>query len=106
MSIQISWKAGGKETKAPAEDFIMNRQTRVKASRGPWVYNGSQVYRGTFLAQQDGSIVSLMTDAGALLNNPRQGHENDDIWEVISKGLPAIDSPVEVTIELLPNQKP
>jgi hypothetical protein len=105
ISIEISWKSGRREKRMPAEDFVYNLQTKSKMSRGQWIYNGSQVVDGTFVAQQDGSIVSVMVDPCALINNPRPGRENDKIWRVRPKGLPPLNSPVEVIIRLLPAAK-
>jgi hypothetical protein len=101
VTIQISWKdPAGVEKRFPPEDFIINQESKTPAVRGPWIYNGSRVVQGTFVAQQIGSIVSTMTDADALMNNPRAGHENDKIWEIKSEGLPPLNWPMEVTFTL------
>jgi len=75
-------------------------------SKGEWIYNGSTVFEGTFIAQQDGSIVSVMVDPDALINNPRPGRENDKIWSIIRKGLPPLNSPIQVTIQLQGAKEP
>jgi hypothetical protein len=100
VGIELSWKARGKEKRRRAEELVFNQQTRSAMSKGDWVYNGSMVFEGTFIAQQDGSIASVMVDPDALINNPRPGRENDKIWSIIPKGLPPLDSPVQVTIQL------
>src|SRR2546426_35573 len=100
VSIELSWKAHGKEKRRRAEELVFNLQTRSAMSKGDWVYNGSSVFERTFMAQQDGSIASVMVDPDALINNPRAGRENDKIWSIIRKGLPPLDSPVQVTIQL------
>jgi hypothetical protein len=101
VTIQMSWKdAAGVEKRFPPEDFIINQEAHAAATHGPWIYNGSRVLQGTFIAQQIGSIVSTMTDADALLNNPRTGHENDKIWEIKSEGLPPLNWPIQVTFTL------
>jgi hypothetical protein len=99
--LDVAWKdARGAQQKRRAEELIYNEQTKSAMSRGPWVYNGSRLFEGTFIAQQDGSIVSLIEDPDALINNPRQGRENDEIWEVKTNGLPPVNAAVEVTIRL------
>lgn len=100
--IELSWKAEGKEQQARAEEFVFNTQTKSAMSTGPWIFNGSRVVDGTFIAQEDGSIVSVMTDRDAVINNPRPGRDNDKIWEVQGKNLPPLNSPVEVTMRLVP----
>jgi hypothetical protein len=102
VAIELSWTVEGKETQARAEEFIYNLETKSVMSQGEWIYNASRVTQGTFIAQQDGSIVSVMVDPDALINNPRPGRENDKIWQVQRKGLPPLNWPVEVIIRILP----
>lgn len=106
VSIQINWKAAdGKEKRFAIEDLVLNQLAHAKAPAGPWIYNGSRVFQGTFLAQDIGSIASLMTDPDALINNPRPGHENDKIWEILGPSLPPLNSPIQVSIKLLDQPK-
>jgi hypothetical protein len=101
VSIEVSWKEKGRTKRVPAEKLIFNTQTKTNLSPGPWIYNGSHVENGVFLADPEGSIVSLITDPFALVNNPRPGRDNDDLCEVDSKAVPALDTPAEVHITLL-----
>jgi hypothetical protein len=100
VEIELSWNADGKVQRFRAEDFVHDRQAGRAASRGQWIYTGSRLREDGFAAQVDGSIVSLITDADALINNPRRGREDDDNWLVRTNGLPPLQSPVEVTIKL------
>jgi len=94
--IEVSWKEKGREKRARVEELTFNVQTKKSLTKGPWIYNGSRVENGAFLAEQEGSIVSLITDGTALVNNPRAGRENDELCEVNSKTVPPLDTPVEV----------
>src|SRR5262249_29384586 len=100
VGIELSWNADGKTKQVRAEECIYNQQTQSIMSKGPWVYNGSRLVEGAFIAQQIGSIVSLIEDPDALINNPRPGRDNDDIWEIKTEGLPPLHSAVNVTIKL------
>ena len=101
IAIELSWDANGTEQRHRAEDFVLNLQTRSRMSRGAWAYNGSAVSQNKFLAQEIGSIASVMEDPDALINNPRPGRENDKIWQVSPEGLPPLSSELRVTIKLL-----
>ncbi len=59
----------------------------------------------SFLAQREGSIVSLVTAPEALINNAAPGHDDDTIWTPNTKRLPSTNDSAEVIIKLL-NQKP
>lgn len=100
VSIELSWNVGGKKKNHRAEEFVYDQAGRSIMRRGPWIYTGSKVFEGTFIAQRDGSVVSLIEDRDALINNPRPGRDNDDNWQVNGKGLPPLESRVEVTIRL------
>ena len=100
VNIELSWKVDGKAKQRRAEKCIRNRQTQSLMSPGPWIYNGSRMVEGAFIAQEIGSIVSLIEDPDALINNPRPGRDNDKIWDINPEGLPPLNSPVQVTIKL------
>ncbi|HEX3717298.1 MAG TPA: YdjY domain-containing protein [Verrucomicrobiae bacterium] len=100
ISIELSWEAGGRKTNIPAEDWIVNLTTKTNMARGNWTFNGSRVVKGVFLAQRDGQIVAMIDDIDAMVNNPRAGHDNDQIWQLNSNTLPPLNTPVEVTFKL------
>jgi hypothetical protein len=83
-----------------AEDLIWNLENNAVMTPGPWTYNGSEMYDGRFLAQVDGSVTALVRDSGALVNNPRPGNDDDQIWEVYSAVTPPVGTAVDVTIQL------
>ena len=100
VRISLGWKKDSKPQQAPAENWIFNLHTNKIMSPGPWTYNGSLVEDGQFLADSELSIVAVITDPTALANNPREGYDDDQIWQIQDKAVPAMDTPVEVTITL------
>ena len=101
VELELSWWQNGKEKRRHAGQLVRNEQTGGAMTRGAWTYTGSHIMEGTFVAQRDGSIVSVMLDPDALINNPRAGRENDKIWRINTNGLPPLQTPVQVTIRLL-----
>jgi hypothetical protein len=102
-SIQISakWKAaGGAEKSAPIEDWLFNLEKKKPVTRGPWLYTGSAFLEGKFRAQHEGCFAALVVYPPALINNPREGNHQDDIWAVNAKAVPPLDTPLELTIKL------
>jgi hypothetical protein len=100
VTIRVGYKSGGRNLEIPAEDWVFNKNTAQPMERGNWIYTGSRIIDGTFLAQRDRSIVSIITDPFALINNPRKGHEDDAIWSAHSPRIPPIDTPVVITIQI------
>lgn len=100
VEIWLTWKSGKVEQHARGEDCVFNVARNKPMSRGPWTYNGSVLHQGFLLAQTGGSIVALVTDPAALINNPRPGHTDDHIWKVQTKRLPPDGVTVQVTLKL------
>ena len=106
VTIDVTWRQKGRKMQKPIEDFIVTTNSRTSLSRGPWIYNGSFVVDGQFLAQVDGSIISVHIDPVALINNPREGRENDDLNHVNAAALPPDRLPLQITIHLQPRPFP
>jgi hypothetical protein len=101
VNITVRWKVGDVEKSAPVEDWLVNTDTKKPAERGPWIYNGSFFNEGHFMAQIEGAHAALVTYPAALINNPRKGNDNDQIWVVNTKVVPAVKTPLEIVITLL-----
>jgi hypothetical protein len=69
-------------------------------SIGPWVYTSSVLYKRKFMAEAEGSIIAMVRDPVALVNNPRPGNDNDLIWNVATEKVPSTGTEVEVTLKL------
>ena len=100
IEILVSWELDGRQTQVHAEDLLL-RKDKPLPPGGAWIYNGSIIENGRFLAQAEGSIVSLVTDPSALINNERPGCDDDQIWSPRAGKLPPLNTPVNVTFKLL-----
>jgi hypothetical protein len=104
--IEVGWNQQGQELHRPLEDFIVTTNNHQSLTHGPWIYNGSYVLEGRFMAGDDGSILSVHTDPAALINNPRECRENDDLNHVNTGIMPPGDGPLQITIQLPTNSVP
>ena len=100
VSVEVRWTADGLEKIFRIEELVLDLKKQVPMSRGVFTFNGSRLWEGRFIAQRDGSIVSLIPDEDALFNNPRPGREDDSNWQIIPKDLPPRGTPVQITIRL------
>ncbi len=100
--ISVRWKAkDGTEKMVPVEDWLLKTDVRKPAEHGVWIYNGSMFgSSGRFLAQVEGNFAALVTNPAALINNPRKGSDNDQIWEPNQKAMPPAGTPIEIIIQL------
>ena len=109
VRISVAWTQDGKHKEVPAEDWVQNLDANQPMTEGPWTYNGSMIQDGVFLADQELSIVAVVTDPTALVNNPRKGYDNNQIWQLRDDVIPPLDTPVEISITLagpFPTTKP
>ncbi len=91
--------AEGAEETVPAETWVNDLRTKKAAAASPWVYNGSNFNdEHQFSAEVDGSILSLYLDPRCLVNNPRQGADDDERW-VPAKGIPPKGTSVTVVLK-------
>jgi hypothetical protein len=100
LTIWAQWKVGGSEKHVRLEDLVSNTLTKSQMSRGDWIYNGSRVVQGVYLAQRDGSIVAIIADPDAMINSPRAGRDDDEIWRANRSLVPPVGTAVEVTLQL------
>ena len=100
--ITVKWKEKDVEKTVPIEDWLFNEADKKAIEHGPWIYNGSMIYEGSFLAQAEGNLVALVTSPTALINNPRKGNDNDQMWNVNGETTPGIGTPVEIIFKLVP----
>ncbi|MEW6305563.1 MAG: YdjY domain-containing protein [Verrucomicrobiota bacterium] len=104
IAIHVSWAGKDGKKSYAGEELIFNLQSKVPMSAGHWTYNGSWIFEGTFIAQRERSIVSIIHDHDALVNNPRPGREDDELWQARKEIVPAVGTPVEVTLKLQPTR--
>lgn len=106
VTVEVRWTTGRRVRVVAAEEVVYDRRLGSALRRGRWTYTGSRLREDGFGAQADGSIVALITDPDALVNNPRRGREDDDNWLAKATRLPEFNSPVDVVITLLPPSTP
>ena len=106
VTIEVSWTLGGKTERKRAEELVFNKRTQAPMTSGPFTFTGSRVWQGRFIAQTEGSLIALITDPDAVFNNPRPDRDADDTWIVRKQAVPPVNTPVEVSITLVPAEKP
>lgn len=101
LTIKLEWDEKGNTKQEPLEDFIFNIPKKTPLKSSEWVYNGSRLIEGTFLAQRDRSIIAIKPDIDALINNPVSCKENENDWIVnTNKFHLKTNDAVKVIIEL------
>jgi hypothetical protein len=97
-SIQVIWKDGGKEKIVVAEELILDKKKKGPLGATKWAYRGSRVVDGVFLAQRDGSIIAVMEDRDALIDQATPEASDDENWEAAPDAMPPLKSEVLIRI--------
>lgn len=108
VSIEVTWQTNGPEKRLPLEDLIVFAKDHPQGAQGgglapgPWTYSGSKIDAAGFVASREGSLIALIHDDTALVNNPRPGREDDTLHVPGKRALPPSGTPVRLVIRPLP----
>lgn len=103
--VEVSWKKGGQSERKRIEALVFNKRANEPMSAGPFTFTGSRLWQGKFVAQTDGSLISIITDPDAVFNNPRPNRDADDTWVVHGPSVPNADTGLELNITMPPIAK-
>lgn len=100
VEIIIIYREGNKNKKVAIETLIVKKVgEKSEHVSMTWVYTGSKIVQGRFLAQSEGSIVAVYHDPAALIDNTTPGGESDEIWFVKEGVVPEAGTSVTVVIK-------
>ena len=101
VEITASWKRHGTNVTHRMETLLFNKKAKQIMENGCWTFSGSVVWNGAFIAQIEGSIMSIVTDASCIFNSPHPQRDVDTTWFVREDWLPPEKWPVTVTVKVL-----
>ena len=84
----------------PLAKWIHNADTGKAMQGEPWMYTGSRIFEGKYVAELEGDIVAVFLNSNAMFNSWIPGNNNDELWIPAPKIVPPLDSPVEVILKL------
>lgn len=105
VEIFVSWQEG-EETGLSVSAGVVTK-TLIDGDEklltdATWIFNGSRIHDGYYMAQINGNVISLIADQFSMINYVGPGADNDDIWRANADLLPEKETPVIVTIRLKP----
>jgi hypothetical protein len=66
--LSVEWKEGDRNRVLPAEYFLRDISNRKRAKHGAWIFNGSKIEEGQFMAEMEQSVVATYWDPWAIIN--------------------------------------
>lgn len=99
LRIEVLWDDEGRQRRAATNEWISNSATETPMPSGPWVYGGSMVNMGKFLAEISGDLIAIFRTNAALVNYPGDFRDNDEVWRPHATRVPAVGTPVTLVIQ-------
>ena len=106
VDIDIEWKPPqGAPRRRPVEDWLHDTRTDSRAKRQGWVFVGSRVRNGLFLAGPAGNLAVTYSVPDTVLDTPDpEGHDDTLFQAVPVEGGPEVDD--AVTVSITPREEP
>ena len=98
LETEVFWEVNGTKYKKSLEDLTLNSQDKISLNNGAFIFTGSKLIDGTYLAEISGSIIAVYADEEAVINSMAHDSNNDDVWVANLKDMPELE--VLVTIRL------
>lgn len=86
----LSFQPDGEKQPIPAYELVVDGEDADAMEAGGWVYTGSVIEGGSFMAEAEGSILAIYIDHLALFNMTRDGADLDERWGARSSVIPEI----------------
>lgn len=99
IRILVEWEAGGEKRTLPVREWINHATTEAPMADDPWVYGGSFLYNGRFVAESSGDLAAIFLSNAALINFSGKDNELDEVWLPHPSRVPPEETPVTVIIE-------
>ena len=100
VEIWVTWAGKKKKMiKHRAEDLIFNKTAKKTMEQTDWIFTGSQVIRGRFMAQVEHSIVATYHDPFAIFDHPLPTGSDDRLYYVNSEIVPPKGTPVTFVVK-------
>ena len=100
FDIFVEWEWNNSSIVRPLSSMIYNESSTRFLSEGRFLFTGSKKVEGQYLAEMDGSIISIYQDARATINNADSESEFDDVWLAHLPQMPPLDTPVSICLKL------
>lgn len=93
---------GGKAV--PVYELIIDGESAEAMKPGDWIYTGSAVQEGSYMAEAEGSIIAIYLDHLAMFNMTREGADLDERWGARHTVIPEIGT--KGTLVIRAGEKP
>lgn len=98
VEVWVEWEERGEVKKHRAEDFVFNIFEKRPMKPTPWIFTGSRIENGVFMANVEQSLIATYHDPYALIDHPLPTGADDTIYRVNEDLVPVKGTPVTVLL--------
>ncbi|MDF1552340.1 MAG: YdjY domain-containing protein [Deferrisomatales bacterium] len=98
VRVSVGWQGPQGTTTVRLEELILNQSTGKAMPRMDWVFTGSKLLDGVFMAQVERSFVAIFRDPFALIDNPAPAGADDTVWFANHAACPPPGTEVDIVI--------
>ncbi|UCE17442.1 MAG: hypothetical protein JSV84_11140 [Gemmatimonadota bacterium] len=99
LEVWVEWQENGKPERHRAEDLVYNIAEKRTMEQTPWIFTGSKIVNGTFMADFEGCLIATFHDPFAILNNPLPSGADDTLYRVNESLVPEKGTPVNLILK-------
>ena len=100
ITVTAEWDDNGSKKKEEISSMVLNQNNGAQLTNNVFVFTGSQVIGGQYLAEMDGSILAIYHDSRATINCSDPNSVSDDVWIANAKNMPTKDLAVVICFKL------
>ena len=101
VEIWVEWNQEGETKRVRAEDMVFDTRKNKSMEHTYWVFTGSIIHEGRFLAEMEKSLIATYHDGAAIINNPLPEGADDTVYSVNQKLVPKRGTPITLTIRAI-----
>jgi len=98
VSLWIEWGQAEAESRCRVEELIFDTKQQAPMEPTDWIFTGSRIYNGKYLADIEESLIATFHDPAAIINNPLEGGSDDTLYYVNSDLVPQKGTSVTVRV--------
>lgn len=105
VEVWVKWQAENESQYVRGEDLIFDLVSEKTMTHTHWIFSGSKIVNGSFMADREGSIITTFHDPYTILDNPLPGGGNDELYVVNENLVPPKGTKVELIIKAISKNK-
>jgi len=99
VRLLVQWQEGAEVRNQRLESLIRNTKLDKEMAETDWVFTGSRMREGAFMAQIERSLIAIFHDPAAIIDNPLAGGGDDTVWFVNTGRTPPVGTAVTLKIQ-------